>query len=55
MMKSSNPLNVIQNMPNGSSVLQLIQGKDPKMVFYEECEKRGVDPNLIINQLQNIK
>lgn len=50
-MQMSNPINAIQSMPNGQAVLDMVQGKDPKQVFYDECARRGIDPNLIINQL----
>ena len=55
LMQMSNPINAIQNMPNGQMVLDMVKGKDPREVFMDECSKRGLDPNLIINQLQSIR
>ena len=27
----------------------MVKNRDPKEVFYEECKKRNVDPNYILN------
>lgn len=54
VMQMQNPINAIQKMPNGNMVLDMVKGKDPREVFMDECSKRGVDPNLIINQLQGL-
>lgn len=52
-----NPMQAIQKVagqnPLLGSVMAMIGGRDPKQVFYEECEKNGVDPNEIINALNN--
>lgn len=44
-----NPL--MQN-PNYSMVMNMVKGRDPKEVFYEECQKRNVDPNTILSQIK---
>ena len=33
------------------TVMQLIKGRNPKEVFFEECNKRGIDPQTIINMI----
>lgn len=38
--------------PMLNSVLQLTSGRNAQEVFYEECQKNGVDPNTIINALK---
>lgn len=38
--------------PQLNAVMQMCQGKNPKDVFYAECEKRGIDPESILNQLR---
>lgn len=41
-----------QNNPAIRSVMELCKGRDPKAVFFEECEKRGISPEYIINLLR---
>lgn len=52
----SNPQQAIMQMaqqnPQLNSVMQMLNGRNPKDVFMEECQKRGIDPNTIINQLK---
>lgn len=38
--------------PTLAAVLKLCGGRDPKTVFYELCEKNGIDPDDILNQLK---
>lgn len=35
-----------------SSVLQLVEGRDPRQVFYEECQKGGINPEDILKELR---
>ena len=52
----SNPQQALMQMaqknPQLNSVMQMLNGRNPKDVFMEECQKRGIDPNTIINQLK---
>lgn len=52
----SNPqqalMQIAQQNPQINSVMQMLNGRKPKDVFMEECQKRGIDPNTIINQLK---
>jgi hypothetical protein len=52
----SNPQQAIMQMaqsnPQINSVMQLINGRNPKDVFMEECQKRGINPDSVINQLR---
>lgn len=41
-----------QQNPDLDNVMKLCNGKNPKDVFYDQCQKMGVDPNYIINQLK---
>lgn len=45
-------MQIAQNNPALGSVMQLVNGKDPKSVFYAECQRRGINPDDIINQLR---
>jgi hypothetical protein len=51
-----NPQQAIAQMasqnPQMNTIMQMCQGKNPKDVFYAECEKRGIDPESILNQLR---
>ena len=52
----NNPQKAIQTVaaqnPMLGGVMRLIGGRDPQTVFYEECQKNGVDPNEIISLLK---
>ncbi|MCI8800348.1 MAG: hypothetical protein HFH88_11135 [Lachnospiraceae bacterium] len=41
-----------QQNPQLNSVMQMVGGRDPQQVFYEECKKNGVNPEDILNQLR---
>lgn len=53
---SSNPQQMLmqaaQHNPAIGTVMQMCMGKNPKDVFYEQCQKMGVNPDDIINQLR---
>ena len=38
--------------PTLATVLKLCNGRDPKEVFYELCDKNGINPDDILNQLK---
>lgn len=41
------------NNPQMQPVIQMLQqGNNPKEIFYNLCQQRGIDPNTIINQLK---
>lgn len=42
---------VAQQNPQLNTVMQMVGGRNPQEVFYEQCKKNGVDPNTIINAL----
>lgn len=44
MLSSKNPLL--------GNVMRMVSGRDPKQVFYAECQRQGIDPNEIINMLK---
>jgi len=41
-----------QKNPQLSAVMQMVGGRDPQQVFYEECKKSGVNPEDILRQLR---
>lgn len=45
---------LMQNNPQMGQVFELIKasGNDPKRAFYTLAEKRGIDPNMILDQLK---
>lgn len=51
-----NPEAVVQTIasknPLLGNVMRLVGGRDPKQVFFEECQRQGIDPNEIINLLR---
>ena len=53
---ASNPqqmfMQAAQQNPAIGTVMQMCNGKSPKDVFYEQCQKMGVNPDDIINQLR---
>lgn len=42
-----------QQNPQLNSIMQLVNGRNPQEVFYEECKKRGANPDEIINALKS--
>lgn len=46
--------NLIKNNPNIQNIYSLIQNsnKSPKELFYLLAEQKGIDPNVILSQLQ---
>ena len=38
--------------PALATALKLCNGRDPKEVFYELCDKNGINPDDILNQLK---
>lgn len=49
---ASDPLEAIKTIPNAQNVMNMIQGKDPKAVFYSECDRLGIDPEQVIKLLK---
>lgn len=45
--------NIMQtpNNPMMQMVNNMIEGKDPQQVFYAECQKKGIDPQAILNAI----
>lgn len=41
-----------QQNPQLNSVMQMVGGRDPRQVFYEECQKGGIDPEDILKELR---
>lgn len=45
-------MQVAQQNPQLNSIMQMIGGRNPQEVFYEECKKKGVNPEDILSQLR---
>lgn len=45
-------MQVAQQNPELNAVMQMCQGRNPQEVYMEECQKRGIDPNIIIDALK---
>lgn len=56
--KGGNPQNALMSIimsgnPQMQPIIQSMQqGMNPKDIFYNLCQERGIDPNTIINQLK---
>lgn len=50
----TNPLGYIKTIPGMNQVLDLVQqsGGDAQQFFYNLAEKKGVDPESILNQFK---
>ena len=50
-----NPMQAVRKVAGQNqmlgSVMNLIGSRSPKQAFYDECQRQGVDPNVIINAL----
>lgn len=42
---------VAQQNPQLSAVLQMCNGRNPKDVFYDQCQKQGVNPDDVLKML----
>lgn len=40
------------NNPMLANIMSMCQGKNPKDLFFSECQRRGVEPNDILNLLR---
>ena len=53
---AKNPGAVLQQVagqnPSLAAVMRLCNGRDPKEVFFELCEKQGINPDDILSQLK---
>lgn len=57
MMKTAkNPQAMLNQMasqdPRMKTILDMVQGRDPKQVFLDACRQKGKDPNDILSMLQ---
>nr|DAG57209.1 MAG TPA: protein of unknown function DUF1858 [Bacteriophage sp.] len=41
-----------KNNPQMAQVMQMCNGRNPQQVFYEMCQRQGVDPNSILSQFK---
>lgn len=54
LMKSGgNPMQILGQTPKGREIIQMLQnGMNPQQLFYQECQKQGINPDDILNQLK---
>lgn len=45
-------LQAAQQNPQLNAIMQLIGNRNPQEVFYEECQKHGINPNEVMNMLK---
>lgn len=38
--------------PQVNNVMQMLNGRNPKDVFYEQCQQHGIDPESVLSQLR---
>lgn len=55
-----NPMTLMNNIaksnPQMNNILSMIQrGANPQQLFYSLCQEKGVDPNMILNQLNGLR
>ncbi|MBD5543722.1 MAG: hypothetical protein HDR01_05645 [Lachnospiraceae bacterium] len=46
-------MQVAQQNPQLNAVMQMCNGRNPQEVFYEECQKSGVNPDEVMNLLRS--
>lgn len=42
-----------QQNPQLNAVMQMCNGRNPQEVFYEECKKKGIDPEQVMSLLRS--
>lgn len=52
-MANGNPQALLQQYPQLKQVMQMTRGKDLQSTFYSMCQQRGIDPNVILNELRS--
>ena len=56
VQNTQNPGAMLQNMaqsnPNIKKAMEMCQGRNPKDVFMEMCQRNGMNPNDIINKIK---
>ena len=51
-MFKGNPMALAQQNPVVGQIMQMCKGQNPEQLFYSMCQKQGVDPNTILNELR---
>lgn len=53
---SQNPLESLRAIcgdnPALQTTLDICQGRNPQEVFFEECQRKGIDPESILSQIR---
>ncbi|MCH5211005.1 MAG: hypothetical protein J1F01_08600 [Oscillospiraceae bacterium] len=53
---ATNPQQMMMNMmsqnPQLAGVMNMLNGRNPKDVFYEQCKQSGINPDEVINALR---
>lgn len=45
-------LGLLQNNPQIKNIMNMCAGRNPKDVFYEQCQAQGINPQDILNLLK---
>jgi hypothetical protein len=54
MRMANGDINVLaQQYPQVGQILQMTKGQDLQSMFMNMCKQRGIDPNVILNELRN--
>ena len=53
MSFAQNPSAIIQNNPMLNQIMQAYNGQNPQQIFTTLCQQRGIDPNVILDELRN--
>lgn len=52
-MVNGDPRALVQQFPSLGLVLQMAQGQNLQSMFMNMCQERGIDPNVILNELRS--
>lgn len=52
ILRAASKIYEAKNSPQMALIQLMVGGRDPKAVFYEQCKKKGVDPEQILNMLK---
>ena len=52
-MSQGDPTALVQQFPKLKPILQMAQGQNLEAMYMSLCRERGIDPNVILNELRN--
>ena len=51
-MANGNPMALAQQNPMFAQVMNMCKGQNPQQMFYAMCQQKGINPNVILNELR---